>query len=410
MKNYTKTKSLVLGLFLLFGLNLMAQDNQQTDDNTLVLGKGLQFNFNNGDYQFRIGGMVQPQVSFRKDSTADANYFLNSKRTFFNLSGKAKKEKISFLVQTDFSLATPLLDAWVAYAPSKYLSLTFGQHLAIANNREMTFMETNLQFLERSLLSTQYSATGREFGLVLASEISLGNILILPKASVTSGDGRNSFGSNGADYDLGGVKYAARIDVLPFGSFAEGNDKMLADLSFETKPKLLMGAAYSHNTGASHVTGEGHGNFLLYNNLGKNQLPDYRKLYYDVLFKFKGFSLLAEYAIATAKMPEIAYSNTAGLNRLEQTQISEYLALGRGFNTHASYVFRKKYGIDVRYATTTREFSANENSVIKDQQELTYGITKYVQANHLKINASLTHLTVGSNRTLLGALFVQLVF
>ncbi len=399
-----------MGLFLLFGLNLMAQDNAEANDNALVLGKGLQFNFNKGDYQFRLGGMIQPQVGFNKDSTADATYSLNSRRTFFNLSGKAKKEKISFLVQTDFSLATPLLDAWVAYAPSKYLSLTFGQHLAIANNREMTFMETNLQFLERSLLSKQYSATGREFGLALASEINIGNLLILPKAAVTSGDGRNSFGSSGTDYDLGGLKYAARIDVLPFGNFTEGNDKLLADLAFEAKPKLLIGAAYSHNIGATQATGEGHGDFFLYNNLGKNQLPDYRKLYYDILFKFKGISLLAEYVIGTAKMPEIAYSDATGLNRLEQTQISEFLALGTGFNAHASYVFRKKYGIDVRYATTTREFGSNENSVIKDQQELTYGITKYVQANHLKINASLTHLTLGSNSSLIGTLLVQLVF
>jgi hypothetical protein len=60
MKNYTNKKSLILGLFLLIGLNLMAQDNQQTDDNALVLGKGLQFNFNNGDYQFRIGPNVFP--------------------------------------------------------------------------------------------------------------------------------------------------------------------------------------------------------------------------------------------------------------------------------------------------------------------------------------------------------------
>lgn len=410
MKNYTKKKSLVLGLFLLFGLNLLAQENSPADENSSMLGKGLQFNFNNGDYQFRMGGMIQPHISFSKENNANSNYFLNSKRTFFNLSGKAKKEKVSFLVQTDFSLAVPLLDAWIAYAPSKYLSFTVGQHLAIANNREMTFMETHLQFLNRSLLSTQYSATGREFGLVMASELSIGNMVVLPKASVTSGDGRNSFGSSGTDYDLGGVKYAARLDVLPFGKFAEGNEKMLADLAFETQPKLLMGAAYSHNTGASQATGEGHGDFLLYNNLGKNQLPNYRKLYYDVLFKFRGFSVLAEYALATAKVAEVVYSDAAALDRFVPGQISEFMALGNGFNTHASYVFRKKIGFDVRYASTTREFAANNNSIIKDQQEFTYGITKYVLENHLKINASLTHLMFGSNRTLLRTLFVQLVF
>jgi hypothetical protein len=410
MKNYTNIKAVVLGLILCSNINLQAQVTNSTVDPVFEMGQGLQFKFNNGDYQVKIGGMIQPQIGFRKDSTADAKYYLNSKRSFFNVSGKAAKEKITFLFQTDFSLANPLLDGWVCYKPNKYLGFTVGQQLAFSNNREMAIMETQFQFIDRSLLSTQFSSTGREFGLFIESNFNLGKVLIAPKASITSGDGRNSFGTGSTDYDLGGVKYGGRIDVYPFGNFTAGNEQLIADIKHEPTPKLVLGAAGSYNSGASHFNGEGHGDFLLYDGSGKNKLPDYRKLYYDVLFKFKGFSLLAEYVIATGKVREGTFYDVPGLNRVKTTEISELLALGSGFNAQAGYVLHKKYGIDFRYATISREFTSNANSIIKDQHEVTYGLTKYVHENNLKINASVTHLNVGSASSLLGTLYVQLIF
>ncbi len=236
MKNYNKVKHIVTGIILLFTFNLKAQEaTPKKDDNDnpnpkFEMGQGLNFNFNNGDYQFKIGGMIQPYVGYRKDSTNEPNYFLNSRRTFFNLSGKAVKEKISFLLQTDFSQATPLLDAWISYAPSSYFKITLGQQLTFSNNREMTIMEPQLQFIDRSLISTQYSSTGREFGIFLVSNFNIGNILLVPQAAITSGDGRNSFGANSIDYDLGGLKYAGRLDLYPFGNFTEGNNNLIADI------------------------------------------------------------------------------------------------------------------------------------------------------------------------------------
>lgn len=389
---------------------LNAQEATPTVDHSFDLGQGLQFRFNNGDYQFKMSGMIQPQIGFKKDTTADAVYYLNSKRTFFNMSGKAAKEKITFLFQTDFSQANPLLDAWVCYKPSKYLSLTVGQQLAFSNNREMTLMETQLQFIDRSLLSSKFSSTGREFGLFIESSFNLGKVLIAPKASITSGDGRNSFGANSTDYDLGGVKYGGRIDVYPFGNFTAGNDQLIADLKYEPKPKLVLGVAGSYNNGASQSNGEGHGDFLLYDGTGKNKLPDYRKLYYDVLFKFKGFSLLAEYVIATGKVREGTFYDVPGLNRVKTTEISELLSLGTAFNTQVGYVFHKKYGIDFRYAAIASEFKSNANAIIKDQHEITYGLTKYINENNLKITAAITHLNIGSTSSLLGGVYVQLIF
>jgi hypothetical protein len=413
MKNYTSLKHMVTAAVLLFAINLNAQDSSYTKSKSSVpsfeMGQGLNFKFNNGDYQFKIGGMIQPFVGYQKDSTNDPNYYLNSRRTFFNFGGKAVKEKLEFLVQTDFSLATPLLDAWVSYAPIENLKFTFGQQLTFTNNKEMAIMEPQLQFIERSLLSTQYSSLGREFGLFIESNFNLGNVLIVPQAAVTSGDGRNSFGINGLDYDLGGLKYGGRLDVYPLGNFSEGNNKLIADIKKEEKPKLALGVAGSYNTGSSHSEGEGHGTFLLYDANGKNQLPDYRKLYYDVLFKYNGFSFLGEYGIATAKVMEGTYFDVTALDELKPTEISQLLALGTGFNTQIGYVYNKKYGIDFRYATVAPEFT-NAGSIVKNRNEITLGLTKYVNENNLKINASITQLNFESKSSLIGAFYVQMIF
>ena len=410
MKNYSNIKILFLGILLACKFSLYAQENVSVEP-SFEMGQGLRFNFNNGDYQVKIGGMIQPQIAFIKDSTADASYFLNSRRTYFNVSGKAIKEKVSFLLQTDFSLTSPLMDAWVCYKPYKQLSITIGQQIAFTNNREMSIMETQFQFVDRSILSTQFSSLGREFGVFIESSFNLGKMIVSPKAAITSGDGRNSFGLSSTDYDLGGVKYAGRLDFLPLGNFSEGNEQVIADIKYEPSPKIVLGAAGSINKGASHSTGEGHGSFLLYDTAGQNKLPDYRKLYYDVLIKYKGFSVLTEFVIATAKIEEGTYFDQTGIDLVKTTEISERLTLGTGFNTQIGYVLNKKYGVDVRYAKLTQEFSGNVNSVLQNQEEITYGFTRYFNENNLKVNASFTHLKVGNAATsLIGNLYVQLLF
>src|SRR5690606_28957398 len=75
----------------------------------------------------------------------------------------------------------------------------------------------------------------------------------------------------------------------PLGYFSAGNDAYFADLSHEVAPKIVAGVAGSVNKGASHQTGEGHGIFQLFNADQREQYPDYRKIYADLLFKYQGF-------------------------------------------------------------------------------------------------------------------------
>ncbi len=372
------------------------------------LGSGLNFAFNDSAYMFRISGMVQPFIGFEKMPESDADYFFNSRRSYFNFSGVAVKEKVDFFIQLDYSRPDALLDAWVGYHPFKGFSVVIGQKQNIANNREMLYMEDQLQFLERSLLSTQYSRSGREFGIFI--EQKLGNSFgLVPQVAVTSGDGRNSFGADSRDLDIGGFKYAARLDVYPLGYFTKGNDILAADLMHEESLKMVVGAAYSYNDGASEAVGEGHGDFMLYDSKGNIRQPDYRQVYGDVLIKFRGFSLLGEYNVSTATDLEGSFKAVNG-DALLPTEISQFLALGTGYNVQLGYATKSGYAVDFRYAAVMPEFD-NANSIVQDINGWTVGLAKYFKGNNLKIHAALSSYSYpGMDNTLLGELLFQVVF
>ncbi len=407
-------KKLMLSALILASLSNVAQESSKADAASFELGNGLNFRFNEGAYQFKLSGMIQPYIAFDKVEDTDADYFLNAKRTYFNFSGKALQEKVSFFIQTDFSLSSPLLDAWVAFHPTNTLNITFGQKQTIANNREMMIMETMLQFPDRSLLSTEFSNTGREFGLFIDQAVSINEFTIIPQLAITSGDGRNSFGADSRDVDLGGFKYAARLDVYPLGMFSEGNSSMIADLAQEETPKVLLGAAASFNDGASNSIGEGHGDFLLYNALGRNQLPDYRQLYSDILIKYKGFSVLGEYVISTATNLNGTFTDVSATSELATSQISEYLALGSSFNVQLGYVTQSGYAADFRYSAVSPEFESNANSQLRELTAVTFGLSKYFKENDLKLQTAVSSITDNSGleavTTLRGELILQLIF
>ena len=363
-------------------------------------------------YQFNFGGFVTPTYSYSKVSGKDGENTFNARNAFLILSGKAVKEKVSFLVQTDYSQSQPLLDAWLAYHLTKDITITFGQKQTFINNREMTYREDRLQFTNRSLLSQTLSNTGREFGVFIESKFKVGNKFgFAPMFALTSGDGRNSFGNDSRDSDLGGLKVGGRLDLYPLGFFTDGNDLFSADLAHEENLKLVIGAAASKNFGASNANGEGHGDFLLFSANGSENLPDYSQAYIDLLLKYKGFSLLAEYAIARAEGLDLVYTDEAATQILAPQQISEFLVLGDSYNVQAGYVTKKGFGFDLRYESATPEFESNLNSLLTDYSGFTLGLTKYFDNNNLKMQASISSIDIKNvgNQTV-GEFLIQIVF
>ena len=379
---------------------ITAQESSQNKSD-FDFGNGVSLSFEDGDYNFSINGYIKPTYVYNEMTSIvdggtinEFNRQFKSKNSVLEISGNAKKEKVSFSIRMDYSLSNPLLEAWIGYHPSKSINVYFGQKNSFLNNREMIFNEDILQFTDRSLLSQNHTNSyGQEFGLFI--ETTFGEEFILsPKFAVTSGDGRNSFGEDSRDSDLGGVKFGARLDLYPFGNFTKGNEGSV-DLVGEQKLIMELGFAYSKNIGTSHRTGNGHGDIMFYDADGNNNLPDYEKIFIDLLLKYKGFSFLAEYADAAASGLNQTYTDT--FNLLIPQQISEYLVLGSSYNFQLGYIFQNDIGIDFRYEFSTPEFTneinnSYENSILQDFENMSLGISKYFDNNNLKIQVGVSSI------------------
>lgn len=399
-------------LTILFGISLFvnAQENDNPNNASFELGKGLNFSFDQGDYQFNFSGFIQPNYTYDKTENSDQENYFNSKRSFLMLSGKAVKEKVSFSLQMDYSLKDPLMDAWIAYHPKEYVTITFGQKQTFVNNKEMMMREDRLQFTERSFLSQNMSNTGRELGVFIESKFGT-KFGIAPKVALTSGDGRNSFGRDSRDTDIGGLKIGGRLDIYPLGFFKEGIEHTTSDLNREEKLKFVVGVAFSQNEGASHRNGEGHGSFLLYEAANKPSLPNYNQFYVDLLLKYKGFSFLSEYNNSTVNGIDILYTDSTANQLLVPQQISSYYMLGNNYNFQLGYVFPKGLSFDARYEMSKPEFTDYTNSLLLDSSSFTFGITKYFEGNNLKLQTAVSSINIenGDNRVI-GSLLLQIVF
>jgi hypothetical protein len=228
--------------------------------------------------------------------------------------------------------------------------------------------------------------------------------------AITSGDGRNSFGTDSRDTDLGGLKYGGRLDLYPLGYFKPGNELYSADLQREESLKLVVGSAFSINQGASHALGEGHGDFLLYDNKGKVSLPNYRQLYIDALAKYKGFSMLVEFGNASAAGLGENYEDANAVLLLAPQQISSLLQLGNSYNAQLGYVTPKGYSVDLRYGQALPEFANYTNSLMTDTDSYTLGLTRYFKGHNLKAQLAYTLLNRANVNTTVVECMLQIAF
>ena len=388
-------KKLIVTTIFLLSISYVFSQESERNSASFSLGDGISFSFNEGDYEFNIYGFIKPTYVYNDEKihTADGEYsnvFRQFKSQNSNLffTGFAKDEKLSFTIQMDYSSSNPLVEAYIGYHFNEKTSLYFGQMQVNHNNIEMTHNEDRLRFTNRGILSQTYTENGEEFGLFF--ETSFGkSIIFKPILAITSGDGRNSFGDDSRDSDKGGVKFGSRINILPFGDFSIGNRLSTVDLMHEEKPKVQIGVAYSKNMGASNQVGDGHGDFILYDNSGDELFPDYSQLFLDLNLKYKGFSLVLEYADAFVSGLDQIYTDPNAFNLLIPQQISEYLVVGDSQGIQFGYFTKNGISVDFIYEHLNPEFDSYESSVLRKSSNMGFGVSKYLAGNNLKIQASL---------------------
>ena len=268
-----------------------------------------------------------------------------------------------------------ILDAVLKWNFSGNFVLWAGQ-TKLPGNRERVISSANLQQVDRSLLNSRFTID-RDMGFQLRHHFNLTNTFLVKEIfSIAQGEGRNITTGN-----IGGHQYTTRIELLPFGNFTGKGDYKGSDLKFEQNPKLALGFAYDFNNNASK-TRSNQGSYML-NDTGFYS-TNISTLFIDAMYKYKGFSFMAEYANRDAKDP--LAKNSDGSLTGDEVQI------GNGLNLQTGYLLSKTVEVSARYTNISLDKNITGKSA---ENQYTLGLSKYIAGHKLKVQTDLSYTDIG---------------
>ena len=368
-------------LFFSFQINLFSQEIESPK-----FGKGL-FNLVGKDssWTMKIGTRFQFLASnlMGESQSPETNFLIRRARLKFD--GFAVTPKLKYKIElglsnrdmsgvSEFTGNTPryIMDAVIKYNFYENFVLWVGQ-TKLPGNRERVISSANMQQVDRSILNARFNID-RDIGFQLRHHFTLfDNFLVREIFAISQGEGRNVVTGN-----LGGHQYTGRIELLPFGKFEGKGDYFGSDLKREQKPKLSIGVTYDHNNDAVKTR----------SNMGSWMVTDtgfhetnINTLFIDAMFKYKGFSLMTEYADRDASDP-IARNS-------DGTETGDVVQIGEGINIQGGYLFKNNWEISGRYSGVTLD----ENITGKNPEEqYTFGISKYIVGHSLKVQTDFSFI------------------
>ena len=356
-------------------------------------GKGLNIYGKDSTFHMRFGMRFQNLFSnewdlqdddFGQIGNYDANFLVRRARLKFD--GYAFTPKLKWklelgLTNRDISgggdeiqhsnASRVILDAWTDWNFAGNFSLKVGQG-KLPGNRERVVSSGNLQFVDRSRLNSRFNID-RDMGLQLTHHMTLGKQFYIKEwACLTQGEGRDvTSGFNG------GFDYTFRVEMMPFGKFKSKGDYVGADLKREEKPKISIGASYDLNVNAVRERGQ-NGSYI-YDTDGSLVGKTLKTAFVDMMFKYKGFSVMAEYANRqTADGDNDVYGDSLNVIGTMYT--------GQALNVQAGYVFKNNYEIALRMTSIRPDMNVSSN-----ENEYGIGFSKYFVGHKLKIQTDINY-------------------
>jgi phosphate-selective porin OprO and OprP len=375
-----KRYSLLAGCLLL--IPFLSTKVQGQTINTTKGGKGLQFMAADSSFAVKINARIQSLFVVGGQNLDQETYNdeFQIRRTRLKFEGYAFNPKLEYKLELGLSnsdiggglqpannnTANVILDALVRWNISDNFSLWFGQ-TKLPGNRERVVSSQKLQFVDRSLLNSRYNID-RDAGVQLHHQFEAGKVVFREIASVSMGEGRNITVEN-----TGGHDYTGRVEVLPFGEFTSEGDYVGSDISREPTPKLAIGVTYDYNDNASRERGQ-LGNFF-------SQQRDLKTVFADAMFKFKGFSAMAEYANKKTSGSPVVESDKTG-------KVTKAFFTGSAFNIQGGYLFRNNFEIAGRYTNVNPEAITQR----KENNQYTFGVSKYLMGHTVKVQSDVSLL------------------
>ena len=375
-------------LFAIFSLIAQSSTKKQLPNVELKFGKGLQVLAADSSMALKIGFRFQSLFNSERSLADDAEWqssFL-IRRARLKFDGWAFNPKFVYKVElalsnrdlsssSDFEETSKapkiILDAVAKWKFHKNFTLWVGQ-TKLPGNRERLVSSQKLQFVDRSIVNGTFTLD-REMGVQLRGKFKSGNMVIKPMASLSFGEGRNTTVAN-----IGGSHYVGRIEFLPFGEFTSKGDYFEGDLKRENSAKLAIGASYSYNEGTpkQKTTGK----FLVdaEDNYLENNLETF---FIDMIFKYQGLSVMAEFANKQVGGDMDADSRSALVDANGRSYYT-----GQGINTQISYLLQKNIELAARYSRILPDTDVS----FKGIKEYTFGLSKYVVGHNLKVQADVS--------------------
>ncbi len=256
-----------------------------------------------------------------------------------------------------------VLDAVIKWKVAKHTEIWFGQ-TKLPGNRERVISSQQLQLVDRSIVNSRFNID-RDLGIHVYQGFAVGQMMFKVGAAITMGEGRNITSGNDD-----GFCYTGRFEFLPLGNFTDKGDYFGADLAREEKPKLAFGFTYDYNDDANRSGGQ-LGSFMA-------ESRDLQSIHVDMMFKWKGFSLMAEYCQRSTDDALVSYDSTT----------NKYYAFyaGNGLNVQAGYLFKNNFEVAARYSSNTPVVGIGQVA----ESQYTFGVSKYVVGHSLKIQSDIS--------------------
>lgn len=298
------------------------------------------------------------------------------RRARMKFDGFAYSPKLRYKIELGFSnndLAgasvyngnTPqyILDALIKWNFAKGFELWAGQ-TKLPGNRERLISSGSLEFVDRSLLNSRYNID-RDLGVQVHHTATIGKQFVIREiVAVSQGEGRGVTTGN-----QGGFQYTARLEALPFGDFSDYSG---ADMRREKTPKLALAASFDLNNDAVRSRSN-IGEYLETDN-GLFETNVYT-IFVDAMFKYKGWSLMGEFANRSADNP-IAVN-------LDGSPTGVAVNEGAAVNLQAGYLFKNNIELSGRYTMVDEKVTAA-------QHQITVGLSKYFVGHKLKLQTDLS--------------------
>ena len=387
LMNLFLLRTTAISMFIFASLSTNAQNT-----NAPKFGKGL-FNLIGKDstWSMKVGLRFQTLATSNWDAQNGLSNPASSmmiRRSRLKFDGFAYSPKLKYKVELGLSnrdqsgasqytsnAPRQILDAVLKWNFSGNFVLWLGQ-TKLPGNRERVISSANLQQVDRSLLNSRFTID-RDMGIQLRHHFNLTDTFLVKEIfSMAQGEGRNITKGN-----LGGHQYTTRVELFPFGDFASKGDYKGSDLKFEQKPKLSLGFAYDFNNNASK-TRSNQGSYMT-NDVGYFS-TNISTLFMDAMFKYKGFSLMAEYA--DRKADDVFAKNADG------TLTGDVVQVGNGLNLQSGYLLSKTVEVSARYTNISLDKVITGKGA---ENQYTLGLSKYISGHSLKVQTDLSYTDIG---------------